>query len=160
MVRIIGVDPGLQHCGWGIIESADNHLRYIASGTISPPAKQSLGERLAQIHAGLSRIVEEFKPQQAAIEETFVSVNGQSTLKLGHARGVALLALAQTGLPISEYAARLVKKTITGNGNADKNQMQHMIRHLLPLSSADSADAADALAIAVCHAHHPCSRQL
>jgi len=152
--RILGIDPGLRHCGWGVIESSGHALRYIASGTINPSPTLPLAERLAILHQQLQQIIALHSPQQVAIEESFVSMNGQSTLKLGQARGAIMLSLGIAGLPVSEYAARLVKKTVTGNGRAEKEQMQAMVKLLLPHSNATSPDAADALAIAICHAHH------
>lgn len=154
MVRILAIDPGLRHCGWGVIESSGSSLRYIACGAIHPPGSLPMTERLLKLHEGLHTIIAQHHPQEAALEESFVSINGQSTLKLGQARGAILLSLALAGLPVTEYAARLVKKSITGSGSADKHQMQAMVKLLLPHSTAASADAADALALAICHAHH------
>lgn len=158
MTILIGIDPGLVKTGWGIIDVQGNSISYIACGTIKPKTSIPLTERLSFLHAELQQVIAEHKPTSAAIEETFVTANGQSTLKLGQARGALLLSLATANLPTSEYAARLVKKTITGVGNADKNQMGMMIRSLLPSSrdQLESAgeDAIDALAIAICHANH------
>ncbi len=154
MIRILGIDPGLRHCGWGIIESSGSSLRYIACGAIHPDAKQQMPVRLQRLHEGLQKVITQYQPQEVALEESFVSVNGQSTLKLGQARGAIQLSVALAGLPLAEYAARLIKKSITGSGSADKNQMQAMVKLLLPHSNASSPDAADALALAICHAHH------
>jgi crossover junction endodeoxyribonuclease RuvC len=151
---ILGIDPGLRHCGWGIIEEQRGELRYLDSGTINPAPKLTMPERLHSLSAELETIITRFQPHSAAIEETFVSVDGQATLKLGQARGAILLTLAQANLPVAEYAARLVKKSISGSGKADKAQMQQMVRYLLPKSNAATPDAADALAVAICHAHH------
>lgn len=154
MPRILGIDPGLTHTGYGIIEKNGNSLRFICADRISTKPKDELSSRLAFIAAELSKIIEAYKPDTAAIEQTFVSVNGASTLKLGQARGTLLLTLAQAGLPIGEYAPNLVKKTLSGSGHADKNQMMAMIAMLLPGSNITKPDAADALAIAICHANH------
>lgn len=154
MARILGIDPGLRHCGWGIIDKQGSGISYVACGAIHPSPSLSLTERLRILHTALTDVIGKYHPHQAALEETFVSVNGQSTLKLGQARGAIQLTLALAELPVSEYAARLVKKSITGSGSADKHQMQAMVKLLLPHSKADSADAADALALAICHAHH------
>ena len=153
-MRILGLDPGLRFTGWGLIERRNNNLKFIASGRIAVPDKGELAARLSFLFTELQRIVDETKPDQAAVEETFSNVNARSTLKLGMARGVVLLAPALTGIPVAEYAANTIKKTIVGAGHADKNQIQHMVKVLLPLADFSSADAADALAIAICHAHH------
>ncbi len=151
---VLGIDPGLQRTGWGIINKQGTALRYIASGLIQPNAKAPLPERLAALHDGIQQVTSQFGPDCAAIEETFVSVNGASTLKLGQARGAILLSLAISTLPVSEYAATLVKKTIVGVGRAEKQQVGLMVRHLLPGCDVTQADEADALAIAICHAGH------
>ena len=156
--RIIGIDPGLVTTGWGIIESNGSNLRFIACGTIAPPTKAPLSERLAFLHHELTKLIKTHQPQTAAIEETFVTANGASTLKLGQARGALIVTLAASGLPVAEYAARLVKKAIVGTGTADKNQMGQMVTVLLPAAremlTACKHDAADALAIAITHALH------
>lgn len=152
--RILGVDPGLVRTGWGVISSCDNHLKFIACGTISPPATDALAARLHHLHDALQKIITQHKPAEAAIEQTFVSVNGASTLKLGQARGALTLSLSLAGLVPAEYAATLVKKSVVGAGRAEKSQIQMMVKTLLPGSNAKGADAADALAIAICHAHH------
>lgn len=151
---ILGIDPGLQRMGWGIIEYKANHLIFIACGTVKTDAKLSLAERLVMLHEGVAHLIEHYKPTNAAIEETFVNVNGASTLKLGQARGAILLSLALGGLIPGEYSANLVKKSITGNGHAAKEQVTHMVNLLLPGACTKEPDAADALAIAICHAHH------
>jgi len=153
-MRLLGLDPGLNRTGWGVIEAEANRLVYIADGVVESSADRPLAERLAVLYEGIARVIAEHKPMEAAVEETFVNVNGQSTLKLGHARGVALLAPAQAGLPVAEYAARLVKKSVVGTGRAEKAQIAHMVRCLLPGARIAGADAADALAVAICHAHH------
>ena len=154
MVRIIGIDPGLRRCGWGIIESEGNRLRYVASGTIMPSVEQSLADRLAELHAGLKALIELHRPEEAAVEETFVNAGVRSALQLGQARGVALMTPAAMGLVVGEYAANLVKKSVVGTGHAEKTQVQLMVKTLLPSADFKGADAADALAIAICHAHH------
>lgn len=153
-VRIIGIDPGLRRCGWGIVETSGNRLIFVACGTITPPTDTALSERLATLHRELSRIIEIHAPHEAAVEETFVNQGARSALQLGQARGVVLMTPAALGLPVGEYAANLVKKSIVGTGHADKAQIQLMVRRLLPNADFQGADAADALAIAVCHAHH------
>jgi crossover junction endodeoxyribonuclease RuvC len=159
-VRIIGIDPGLRRCGWGVIESVGNRLAFIACGTITPPVDLVLAERLALLHAGLSALIREYLPEEAAVEETFVSAGARSALQLGQARGVALMTPASMGLPVGEYAANLVKKSIVGSGHADKGQIQLMVKTLMPAADFKGADAADALAIAICHAHHRTHRRL
>lgn len=153
-VRIIGIDPGLAVTGWGVIEAADNRLRFVAGGTVRSNARASLAERLVALNAGLAEVIGLHAPDEAAVEETFVNTNPRSTLKLGQARGVALLAAAAAGLAVAEYPPNLVKKSVVGAGHAAKEQVQMMVRALLPGAAADQADTADALAIAICHAHH------
>lgn len=153
-VRIIGIDPGLRRCGWGIIESEGSRLHFVAAGTVMPPVTAPLAERLRELFEGLSALIREHRPEEAAVEETFVSAGARSALQLGQARGVALMTPASLGLPVGEYAANLVKKSIVGTGHAEKSQVQMMVRVLLPTARFDGADAADALAIAICHAHH------
>jgi len=160
MVRIIGIDPGLRRCGWGVIESEGNRLTYVACGTLTPAADLPLAERLVTLHAGLSELIERFRPDEAAVEETFVSAGARSALQLGQARGVALMTPALKGLVVGEYAANLVKKSVVGTGHAEKAQIQMMIKILLPAAEFKGADAADALAIAICHAHHRTIRQI
>jgi crossover junction endodeoxyribonuclease RuvC len=154
MVRIIGIDPGLRRCGWGIVESEGNRLRYIACGTLTPRTDRSLAERLAELHSGLRGLIELHRPDEAAVEETFVNAGARSALQLGQARGVALMTPAAMGLVVGEYAANLVKKSVVGTGHAEKAQVQLMVKTLLPNADFKGADAADALAIAICHAHH------
>jgi crossover junction endodeoxyribonuclease RuvC len=159
-MRVIGIDPGLQHTGWGIIEAEGNRLIHVANGAVHSTASLSNAERLKQLYDGLAAIIAEYAPQSAAVEETFVNKNPVSTLKLGLARGVALLAPALAGLEVSEYPANLVKKSVVGVGHANKDQVEMMVSRLLPGVKLDSADAADALAIAICHAHHASTRRL
>ena len=153
-VRILGIDPGLRRTGWGIIEIDGNRLTYIACGSVEPPDDLPLASRLLAIHEGLAAVLGEYKPAEAAVEQTFVNKDGVATLKLGQARGVAMLAPAMFGLPVAEYAPNQVKKTVVGAGHADKNQILMMLKILLPKAEPKSADAADALAIAITHAHH------
>ena len=153
-MRIIGLDPGLQHTGWGIIDQDGSRLSFVAAGRISSVASQPLAERLVEIHAGLIAVIDAHQPDTAAVEETFVNKNPTSTLKLGLARGVALLTPALHKLKVYEYPANLIKKSVVGAGHAGKEQVQMMVRVILPASQADSPDAADALAVAICHAHH------
>ena len=160
MVRIIGIDPGLRRCGWGVIESEGNRLTYVACGTLTPPVDLPLAERLVRIHSGLNELIDRFRPDEAAIEETFVSAGARSALQLGQARGVALMTPALKGLVVGEYAANLVKKAVVGSGHAEKTQIQMMVKILLPAADFKGADAADALAIAICHAHHRTIRQI
>lgn len=154
-MKILGIDPGLQKTGWGIVEAVDNRLSFITCGLIKTDPDLSLAERLRQIDEGLQAILQEHKPEEAAIEETFVNANPASALKLGCARGVAMCVPARFGLPVHEYAANLVKKSVVGNGHATKDQVEMMVRTLIPLAGrAMGADEADAIAIAICHAHH------
>lgn len=153
-MKILGLDPGLRFTGWGLIESIDNRLRFLGCGRIEVPEKLEMAERLAFLHRELEKLLEQLQPDQAAVEETFSNVNAKSTLKLGMARGVVLLAPALLNIPVGEYAANTIKKTVVGAGHADKTQIQHMVKMLLPQAQFDTPDAADALAIAICHAHH------
>ena len=153
-IRILGVDPGLGATGWGVIEVAGTRLQFRACGTIATGTDLSLARRLAFIHRELSDLIAEHAPQEGAVEETFVNRDPRSALKLGQARGVALAALALAGLNVAEYAANLVKKTVVGVGHAEKQQVGMMVKMLLPASDARTADAADALAVAICHAQH------
>lgn len=157
-MRVLGIDPGLRHTGWGVIEMAGNRLTHVANGRISSDSDLTTAERLAQLHDGLMAAIEAWAPQEAAIEETFVNQNPASTLKLGQARGVAMLAPARANLPVAEYAANAIKKSVVGAGHADKAQIQMMVQRLLPGVKFESPDAADALAVAICHAHHMQSR--
>lgn len=153
-MRLFGIDPGLRHTGWGVIEVEGSRLRYVADGALHPDPKMPLAERLVALHDGLVKVIAEHQPDEAAVEETFVSKNPSSTLKLGLARGVALLVPALAGLAVAEYPANLIKKSLVGAGHADKAQVQMMVRRLLPGCALTSADSADALAVAICHAHH------
>lgn len=151
-MRLLGLDPGLRITGWGIIESEGNRLRHVADGVVKSEEALSLAERLDQLFVGVSEVIARYLPAEAAVEETFVNKNASSTLKLGYARGVVLLAPARSGIRVAEYGANQVKKAVVGVGHADKTQVAMMVRRLLPGSSA-TADAADALAVAICHAH-------
>jgi crossover junction endodeoxyribonuclease RuvC len=159
-VRILGIDPGLRRTGWGIIESEGNRLIFVACGSVEPPNDLSLAERLLAIHEGLAAVLGSYKPAEAAVEQTFVNKDGVATLKLGQARGVAMLAPAMFGISVAEYAPNQVKKTVVGAGHADKNQIRVMLGVLLPKADPKSADAADALAVAITHAHHRQSAML
>ena len=151
--RILGIDPGLNRTGWGVIETEGNRLRHIAHGVVTSSPADALSHRLSSLYSELAKIIVTWQPDEAAVEEVFVNKNPNSTLKLGMARGVALLAPAMAGLGVGEYAANLIKKSVVGTGHADKTQIAMMIGILLPGANA-KADAADALAVAVCHAHH------
>jgi crossover junction endodeoxyribonuclease RuvC len=153
-IRIIGIDPGLRRTGWGVIDSEGTRLSYVASGLITSASDDPLAYRLRALYAGLIEVITTFRPQEAAVEETFVNKDARATLKLGQARGMALLAPAQRGLRVAEYPPNVIKKTITGTGHGEKRQIVAMIGVLLPRAKCDSADEADALAIAVCHAQH------
>ena len=150
---IIGVDPGLNRCGWGVVASEGARLSHIAHGVITP-AKGDLGPRLACLLTELSSVLADFRPHEAALEETFVNSNARAALALGQARGVALAALAQAGLVVGEYSPATIKKAVVGSGAADKNQIAFMVRRLLPTAGDVKADAADALGVALCHAAH------
>ena len=153
-IRILGIDPGLRRTGWGMIASAGNALSFIATGTIRAPLDGELAQRLVALHAGLTAIVRDYAPNEAAVEQTFVNRDATATLKLGQARGIALLVPALAGLSVAEYAPNAVKKTIVGAGHAEKAQIRAMVRVLLPRAEFDGDDSADALAVAICHAHH------
>jgi crossover junction endodeoxyribonuclease RuvC len=153
-IRILGIDPGLRRTGWGVIEVEGNRLVYIGCGSVEPPDDLPLSSRLLAIHEGLATVLGDFRPLEAAVEQTFVNKDGVATLKLGQARGVAMLAPAMFGISVAEYAPNQVKKTVVGAGHADKNQIMVMLKVLLPKAEPKSADAADALAIAITHAHH------
>jgi crossover junction endodeoxyribonuclease RuvC len=152
-MRLLGLDPGLRLTGWGVIDVDGNRLRHVAHGVIKVQVDGTLAERLHDLFEGIAAVLVQHKPLEAAVEETFVNVNPASTLKLGQARGVVLVAPARAGLPVFEYAANLVKKSVVGAGHADKHQVAMMVGRLLPGVDA-TADAADALAVAICHAHH------
>jgi crossover junction endodeoxyribonuclease RuvC len=158
-VRILGVDPGLRHTGWGVIEAGGSRLAFVASGAVHSPTGDNLAERLRMLHEGLAAVIAEHRPDEAAVEETFVNRDAQSTLKLGYARGIALVVPALAGLEVTEYAANLVKKTVVGAGHAEKAQIAMMVKVLLPKAEALSPDAADALAVAICHAQHRGARK-
>lgn len=152
--RIIGIDPGLRHTGWGIVEILGSHLSYIGCGVVEPSPKADLADRLAYIHEGLRVVIHDHAPDEAAVEETFVSKDARATLKLGAARGIALLVPAQAGLKVAEYAPNQVKKSVVGAGHAEKAQIRLMVKVLLPKAEFRTDDMADALAIAICHAHN------
>lgn len=158
-MRLIGLDPGLRHTGWGVIEASGNRLSHIADGVVHARVNLSLAERLSEIFCQLNDVLDRYAPEAAAVEETFVNKNPSSTLRLGMARGVVLLAPAERGLPVFEYSTNLVKKSIVGVGHADKAQVQMMVRRLLPGADAGE-DASDALAVAICHAHHAATRHV
>lgn len=156
-MKLLGLDPGLRVTGWGIIEVIDNRLRHVADGAVRSDADDPLAVRLAALYDGVAAVIAQYAPAAAAVEETFVNRNAASTLKLGQARGVVLLAPARAGLPVAEYATNLVKKSVVGSGHAAKLQIAMMVRTLLPGAKLETADAADALAVAICHAHHAAS---
>jgi crossover junction endodeoxyribonuclease RuvC len=153
-IRILGIDPGLRRTGWGVIAVAGNALSYVDSGSLKTDERETLAARLLVIHNGLREVVDAHAPHEAAVEATFVNRDAAATLKLGQARGIAMLVPALAGIAVAEYAPNLVKKTIVGTGHGEKGQVRMMIGVLLPRANPGSEDAADALAIAVCHAHH------
>ncbi len=153
-IRLIGIDPGLRRTGWGVIDCQGTSISYVADGTLSSDADLSLAERLVQLHEGLCAVIDAQMPDEAAVEQTFVNKDATATLKLGQARGIALLVPARAGLKVAEYAPNLIKKSVVGSGHADKRQIHAMVTTLLPRCSPDSADSADALAVAITHAHH------
>jgi len=153
-VIILGIDPGLTCTGWGVIAKAGSRLSHVANGQIRTDITLSMAERLLELDRGLSAVVDIYHPDFAAVEEIFVNVNPQSTLKLGQARGAALLTMARAGLPIAEYPSKVIKKALVGTGGAAKTQVQAMLKVLLPAVKLGGADAADALAVAITHAHH------
>jgi crossover junction endodeoxyribonuclease RuvC len=159
-IRILGIDPGLRRTGWGVIDVAGNSLMFVASGCVDTNERLTLAERLVTIHDGLVHVVDTFRPDEASVEATFVNKDAAATLKLGQARGVALLVPAKAGVSVAEYAPNLVKKTIVGSGHCEKAQIRMMIGMLLPKADPRTEDAADALAIAVTHAHHRLSAVL
>ena len=159
-IRILGVDPGSAATGWGVVERAGARLSYVASGVIRPKRGAAHAAKLAEIFEGLQALISEFGPDEAAVEETFVNANPRDALVLGQARGVALLAPGLAGLAVAEYAANSVKKSVVGKGHADKTQVAAMVKVLLPKCGALASDEADALAVAVCHAHHSSFRKL
>src|SRR5579863_1296797 len=153
-IRILGIDPGLRRTGWGVVEIAGNRLTFLGCGSVLIRDHDAHAIGLLTIHFGLTRILDEFRPDEAAVEATFVNKDAQATLKLGQARGIAMVVPARAGVPVAEYAPNLVKKSIVGAGHGDKAQVRMMIGVLLPKADPGSDDAADALAIAVTHAHH------
>lgn len=159
-MRVLGIDPGLERTGWGIIDHVGSRLSFVAAGVIRSKPSETMAVRLCRIDAELTKILETYKPDTAAIEETFVNSNSASSLKLGQARGVAILSPARFGLEVGEYAANTVKKSVVGAGHAAKDQIAMMIKVLLPTSGDLAPDAADALAVAICHAHHTPVRPL
>jgi crossover junction endodeoxyribonuclease RuvC len=152
--KLLGLDPGLGTTGWGLIQADGNRLSHIANGQLKTDTAASLPERLADLARQLEALIADAGPEGAAVEEVFVNKNPQSTLKLGQARGVVLMIAARSGMPVAEYAARLVKKAVVGNGNAEKVQVHAMVSRLLPGAKIAGPDAADALAVAITHAHH------
>lgn len=154
VVRILGLDPGLLFTGWGVIDVLGSSLRHVAHGVLKVPASDNLAERLAILYGFLEEMLVQYAPLEAAVEETFVNVNATSTLKLGAARGVVLLAPALRGIPVAEYSANKVKKSVVGAGHAQKDQVSMMVQTLLPQAGPVTKDAADALAVAICHAHY------
>jgi crossover junction endodeoxyribonuclease RuvC len=153
LIRIIGIDPGLRRTGWGIIDTLGNSLKFVASGTVTSDDKADLASRLCQLHDGLSEVIHLHKPDEAAVEQTFVNKDAVATLKLGQARGIAMLVPARAGLPVAEYAPNAVKKSVIGVGHGEKQQIHMMLKVLMPKATFVGNDAADALAIAICHAH-------
>jgi crossover junction endodeoxyribonuclease RuvC len=158
--RILGLDPGLRNTGWGVIEVEGSQLHFVACGTVKSDDSLMLADRLRQLFDGLSEVVHLYQPQEAAVEETFVNKDARATLKLGQARGIAMLVPARAGLRVAEYAPNLVKKTVVGSGHAEKQQIHMMVKVLLPKSDAKSPDAADALALALTHAQHRQAQRL
>ena len=154
VIRILGIDPGLRRTGWGVIEADGNRLIYVACGSAQTDDAMSLAARLVTLHDALVRVVDEFQPEEAAVEATFVNKDAAATLKLGQARGIALVVPAKAGVTIAEYAPNLVKKAIVGAGHCDKAQIRMMLGVLLPKANPGSHDAADALAVAITHAHY------
>ena len=158
MVRLLGIDPGLRITGWGLIEVDGNRLRHVANGVIATDSTDPVSRRLKILHDALMELLALHRPAEAAVEETYFNSNGAASLKLGYARGIALLAPALAGVPVSEYAAKTIKMAVVGTGGAEKEQVAVMVRRLLPGASTVRSDAADALAVAICHAHHRASR--
>jgi crossover junction endodeoxyribonuclease RuvC len=158
VIRLLGIDPGLRFTGWGLVAVDGNRLRHLSDGVIATDADASVPVRLRALHDALAALLAEHRPDEAAVEETYVNRNGTATLKLGYARGVALLAPALAGIPVAEYGAKAVKLAVVGTGGAAKEQVAMMVRRLLPGALIRRADAADALAVAICHAHHRASR--
>ena len=159
-IRILGLDPGLRRTGWGVVTLDGARLSHVAHGVIAPVDSLPLAERLVTLYRGVCEVIALHRPDEAAVEETFMTANGASTLKLGHARAAAMIAPAAAGLMVAEYAAKVVKKAVVGTGSADKRQVAFMIARLLPSAGRPSDDAADALAVAICHAHARSARRL
>jgi crossover junction endodeoxyribonuclease RuvC len=153
-IRILGIDPGLRRTGWGVVEIAGKRLGFIGCGSVTTNDRDALAARLLAIYDGLLRILDQYRPDEAAVEATFVNKDATATLKLGQARGIAMVVPAKAGVPVAEYAPNLVKKSIVGVGHGDKAQVRMMVGVLLPKANPPTDDAADALAIAVTHAHH------
>jgi crossover junction endodeoxyribonuclease RuvC len=160
MTRVLGIDPGLRFTGWGIIDYDGPTLRYVASGVIATAGEEQTALRLKLLHHGLAELIALHRPEEAAVEETYFNSNGTASLKLGYARGIALLAPALADIPVAEYPAKTVKKAVSGSGSADKRQVGLMVARLMPAAVVKRADAADALAIAICHAYHRTSLQV
>ena len=158
-IRIIGIDPGLRRTGWGVVETLGNSLRFVASGTVTSDNTLDLASRLRQLHDGLQAVLHEFQPEEAAVEQTFVNKDAVATLKLGQARGIAMVVPALAGLAVAEYAPNAVKKAVIGVGHGEKTQIHMMVKVLMPRATFNTDDAADALAIAICHTHHRQSAQ-
>ena len=159
-IRIVGIDPGLRRTGWGVIETLGNSLRFVASGTVTSDGDMDLASRLCQLHDGLTEVVHSYQPDEAAVEQTFVNKDAVATLKLGQARGIAMLVPARAGLRVAEYAPNAVKKAVIGVGHGDKKQIHMMLKILMPKVEFKGDDAADALAIAICHAHNRGSERM
>lgn len=159
-MRILGIDPGLENTGWGVIESNGSRISFVAAGVIKTSSKEAMAKRLVKIDDGLQDILKNWNPETAAVEETFVNKNAASSLKLGQARGIALLVPARAGLEVHEYATNLIKKSVVGAGHAAKDQIGLMVRMLLPGCGEHGSDACDALAVAICHAHHAQSNKV
>ncbi len=157
MARLLGIDPGLRFTGWGLVEASGNRLRHLGDGVIATDSTLPVPARLRTLHDALAALIVHWRPDEAAVEETYVNRNGSATLKLGYARGVALLAPALAGIPVAEYGAMAVKQAVVGTGAAAKTQGADMGRRLLPGATLSRADASDALAVAICHAHHRAS---
>ena len=153
-MRVLGLDPGLRHTGWGVIDVVGNRVSHVADGVVHAPTTLPLADRLVALFRQLGEVIEQYRPDEAAVEESFVNKNATSTLRLGVARGVVLLVPAERGVPVAEYSANMVKKSVVGAGHAEKAQVQLMVRRLLPGCLIAEPDAADALAVAICHAHH------
>lgn len=153
-ILILGIDPGLNRCGWGLVASEGSRLMHVAHGVITPKSTQQLASRLHEVFDGICAVIAQHNPHEAAVEETFVNSNARAALILGQARGVALAAAARRGLTVAEYSPSTIKKAIVGSGSADKSQIAFMVKRLLPTAGEMTADAADALGVALCHAAH------